>query len=143
MMDSLEHARDALAAIPGVASCKIGIEANISPASYPMIRLVPSRITPGKPYSGRTTEALIYFGAQTVNSQGLELVYSDLFALEESILNVLRALGSRYIETITDEDRLDAYKLMVIRCEIHARPSHETAGGLASQNAALAGTASS
>jgi hypothetical protein len=27
-------------------------------------------------------------------------------------------LWARYIETITDEDRLDTYKLMAVRCEV-------------------------
>ena len=50
------YARDALADIPGVVSCKIGIEKNLSPADYPMIRLVPSRLSPGRPYSARTIQ---------------------------------------------------------------------------------------
>jgi hypothetical protein len=120
MMTTLETARDALAAITGVASCKIGLEANISPLDYPMIRLVPARIVPGRPYHGREAETLIYFGAQTTNSEGLEQVYEDLFALEAEILNVLRSLDARYRETVTDEDRLDAYKLMVIRADLLA-----------------------
>lgn len=122
-MTTLEALRDELATVTGVASCKIGLEANISPAHYPLIRLVPSRLTPGRPYSGRTIETLIYFGAKTANSEGLETVYEDLFTLEKGIRDKLRAEGVRYIETQTDEDRLDAYKLMVIRCELEEIPS--------------------
>ena len=128
MMAALEAARDALAlcptlvaaaaATPPRGSCHIGLEANISPASYPLVRLVPSRITPGKPYSGRTAETMIYFGMPTTLSQGLENVYSDLLELEGEILAVLKTLQGRYVETITDEDRLHAYKLMVIRCDL-------------------------
>ena len=59
-----------MALIAGVASCKIGLESNISPADYPLIRVVPSRLTPGKPYGNRTIETLIYFGAQTAKSEG-------------------------------------------------------------------------
>lgn len=118
MMAALEAARDALEAIAGVASCKIGLEANISPADYPLIRLVPSKITPGTPYGNRTAEVLIYFGAPTTNSEGLEEVYRDLFALEAEILEVLRTLGGRYRETITDEDRMDTYKLMALRVDL-------------------------
>lgn len=118
-MTTLEAARDALALIAGVASCKIGLEANISPADYPLIRLVPSRLTPGRAYAGRTVETLIYFGAQTVKSEGLETVYDDLFALESAIIAKVQGLGGRYRETITDEDRLEGgYKLMTIRCEL-------------------------
>lgn len=117
-MNTMEAARDALATITGVASCKVGLEANISPADYPLIRLVPSRLTPGRAYAGRTVETLIYFGAQTTKSEGLETVYDDLFALESAIIAKVQGLGGRYRETITDEDRLDAYKLMTIRCDL-------------------------
>lgn len=117
-MTTLEAVRDALADIAGVASCKIGLEPNISPADYPLIRLVPSRLTPGKPYGNRTIETLIYFGTQTATSEGLETVYENLFTLESAIIAAVQDFGGRYRETITDEDRLDAYKLMTIRCEL-------------------------
>ena len=120
MMAALEAVRNALAAIPGVASCKVGLEANIGPADYPMIRVVPARIIAGRPYNARECETLIYFGAPIANSEGMELVYTQLFQLEAGILSVLRAQGARYRETITDEDRLDAYKLMAIRVDITA-----------------------
>jgi hypothetical protein len=118
MMTVLEAARDDLATIPGVKSCAIGVEPNISPADYPMIRIVPSRITPGAPYGKRTAETLIYFGINKTTSEGLESVYEALFELEALILSKMQALGHRYIETITDEDRLDAFKLMTIRIEL-------------------------
>lgn len=119
VMTTLEAARDAMALIAGVASCKIGLESNISPADYPLIRVVPSRLTPGKPYGNRTIETLIYFGAQTAKSEGLETVYGDLFDLESAIIAAVQGLGGRYRETITDEDRLEGgYKLMTIRCEL-------------------------
>ena len=125
MYANLVIARDRLATIAGVASCKIGLEANISPADYPMIRVVPVRVTPGKGYGTRTAECLLYFGAQISNSEGLESVYAALFTLEAAIIDVLGTLRGRYVETVTDEDRLDTYKLMAIRCEI-ADLSHLT-----------------
>jgi hypothetical protein len=123
MITSLEHARDVLADIPGVVSCKIGIEKNLSPADYPMIRLVPSRLSPGRPYSARTIQTFIYFGAAVTESEGLESVYAALSAMELSIIEVLRTLQGRYIATVTDEDRLDTYKLMAIECEL-AEPDY-------------------
>jgi hypothetical protein len=118
MMATLEAVRDALALIPGVASCKVGLEANIGPGDYPLVRLVPARIIAGRPYHARECETLIYFGAPIANSEGMESVYTSLFELETEILAVLKAQGARYRETITDEDRLDAYKLMAIRADI-------------------------
>ena len=118
MMATLEAVRDALALIPGVASCKVGLEANIGPGDYPLVRLVPARIIAGRPYHARECETLIYFGAPIANSEGMESVYTSLFELEAEILTVLKAQGARYRETVTDEDRLDAYKLMAIRADI-------------------------
>ena len=118
MMATLEAVRDALALIPGVASCKVGLEANIGPGDYPLVRLVPARIIAGRPYHARECETLIYFGAPIANSEGMESVYTSLCELETEILAVLKAQGARYRETITDEDRLDAYKLMAIRADI-------------------------
>jgi hypothetical protein len=146
MMHALETAKAALSAIPGLAvvggeiSCKIGLEQNISPASYPMIRIVPTRVTPGKPYGNRTAETLIYFGTPVANASGLEAVYSELFDLEAAIIDVLRDLRGRYVETIMDEDRLDAFKLSVVRCELQAGPTHDAGGAMASQGSSVAGT---
>lgn len=117
-MTELETLRDSLAAIVGVKSCKIGIEPNISPEDYPLVRLVPIRMTPGRPYANRRVEVLIYFGMDTATSEGLEQVYTDLFLLESAILEVVRAAGGRYIETLTDRDELQTYKLMSARVEI-------------------------
>lgn len=118
MYSDLEALRDSLSAISGVVSCKIGVEANISPADYPLIRLVPIRLTPGKPYNNRTTEVTIYFGANINESEGLESVYESLFTLEGEIIKTVKAQGGVYLDTFTDEDRLDTYKLMYVRCEI-------------------------
>lgn len=126
MLTLIEALRDSLATIPGVASCKIGLEANISPADYPLIRLVPSRVEPGQQAIHwqtvtRKAEVLIYFGMDTTEADGgLEAVYTDLFALEASILAKLApppspCVRATYLETITDEDRLDTYKLMAVR----------------------------
>jgi hypothetical protein len=118
MMRNLEIVRDALAGIAGVASCKIGLEANISPADYPLIRIVPARIIPGKPYRNRTAECFVFLGAPVTNSEGLESVYAALFELEHSVLLQLQSLGCRYIETDTDEDRIDTYKVFRLRVEV-------------------------
>jgi len=42
IMALLETIRNKLATVPGVKTCKIGLEANILPEDYPMVRLVPS-----------------------------------------------------------------------------------------------------
>lgn len=124
MYAALETLRNSLSYIDGVKTCKIGVEAGISPADYPMIRLVPVRITPGKPYGRRTAEVSAYFGVNITESEGLEYVYQRLLVLEAEIIKTIKSGDGRYIETVTDEDRLDTYKLMFIRFEIEAdRPT--------------------
>ena len=41
-----------------------------------------------------------------------------LSTLEDEIIQVIKAQGHKYIDTVTDEDRLDTFKLMVVRCEV-------------------------
>lgn len=119
MMTILEAARDSFAAITGVQSCKIGREPGIAPQDFPLIRVVPERITPGKPYGRRTAEVLVFFGVPLTAADGLEDVYTDLFTLEASIIAKVRDLEGRYIETITDRDEIELpYKLMAVRCEL-------------------------
>jgi hypothetical protein len=119
MMTTLEALRDDLAAISGVLSCKIGREPGVSPADFPLIRLVPERVTPGKPYGRRTVETLIFFGVKLDAADGLESVYEALFTLEASIIAAVRDIGGVYVETITDRDEIELpYKLMAIRCNL-------------------------
>lgn len=118
MMTALEAARDELATISGVLTCKVGMNPDLSPDDFPLIRLVPERITPGKPYGKREAETLIYFGVP-LTSDTLEAGYEALFALEAEIIGKLPAVSGRYVETITDRDELGMpYKMMAIRCVI-------------------------
>jgi hypothetical protein len=122
MMAVLESLRDHLADLPGVATSKIGLEANIGPSDYPLVRIVPIRITPGRPYDNRQVECFIYFGNAIADSEGLESVYDQLFTLEASIRQAVHAIGGRYLETVTDEDRDMTYKVMGVRCELFTNP---------------------
>lgn len=122
-MPALEALRDALAAVPGVATCRIGLEANMTPADYPMIRVVPSKIGPAGVYGRRRAECLVYFGTPLHEfSDGLEALYSELFDLERQVVEIVETSAAgyvgQYVETITDEDRLEAYKLFAVRCEV-------------------------
>lgn len=122
MFAALTTLRDALALLPGVTTCRIGLEANMTPADYPMIRIVPSVARYGQTMAGRQCEVLIYFGqAAHEFDAGLEAQYEQLFAMEAAIMAAAGALNSliwRYEETIFDEDRVDAYKLMAIRATV-------------------------
>lgn len=120
----LASIRDALKAVPGVKTCKIGMEPDITPADYPLVRIVPSKITDGVPRIGpRECEALIYFGRPIHDfTDGLEAVYEDLFAFEQKLLTAARAATAVaslvHLETILDEDKVEAYKLFALRVRI-------------------------
>ena len=123
MIPELEALRDALEQIEKVATCKIGIEPNIAPDDYPLVRIVPQRFTPDAPYNRRLCETGIFFGAAITHAEGTELVYSTLFDMEAEIIKVIKSQGHKYFETITDEDALDTYKMMYIRADVYcARP---------------------
>lgn len=117
MWTEITSLKTALAGISDIETCKIGVEEGLSPADYPMIRIVPNRFRPEK-YGSRVIETDIYFGANKVAAEGLETVYSALASIEEDIIAAIKEFGGKYIETFTDEDRLDTFKIMLIRCEI-------------------------
>lgn len=122
---ALESVRDALAAVSGVQTCKIGMEAGITPADYPLVRVVPSTITDGVPRGVvDQTECMIYFGLpiHEFAAGGLESLYEQLLSKRAELLAAARAATAVasvvHIETILDEDRIDAYKLMAMRVKI-------------------------
>lgn len=123
MFAVLEAARDALAAVDGVRTARIGMESTLSPADYPIVRLVPSKLSESLPRLGvRKVECLVYFGIAVHEFDGgLEALYRDLMAREAALLAALQAVPTisvRHLETILDEDRVDAYKLMALRVEL-------------------------
>lgn len=121
---ALELVRDTLAAVEGVRTCRIGMERNMTPDAYPMVRIVPSRLTDGAFVGERSVDALIYFG-QPIHefTGGAEEQWRELLAMEAELLQALGAaegFAFHHAETVLDEDRIDAYKLLAIRCTIEA-----------------------
>lgn len=121
--DTLAALRDKLATVPGVATCKIGLEANMTPADYPMVRIVPGRLANGQTLGRRQHDVLIYFGRPIHEfTSGLEGLYAEMLDLEEALIAAMRSLQpgvtAHYRDTIADEDRIDAYKLMAIRATV-------------------------
>ena len=114
--------RDALGAVAGVQTCKIGLEANMTPADYPMVRIVPSRVADDSVIGRRDVECLIYFG-QPIHefSEGVEALYESLLTMEVALITAAVQTGGimvQYMETVLDEDRIDAYKLMALRVRV-------------------------
>jgi hypothetical protein len=121
-----------LANMSNVASCQIDLEANITPADYPLVRIILMRLaSPNEGSMRRQVEMLIYFGAALLEaSDGLETVYETLLTTEGEILEQMQFvligaalqqghfLQSRFIETLTDEDRLPHHKLFASRFQV-------------------------
>lgn len=73
----------------------------------------------------RDADVLICFGAAlhefAGSEDGLEGLYAELFALDAELIAALPRTNpytARCVETITDEDRTDGYKLMVLRVAV-------------------------
>ena len=125
----LTQIKETLAVLPGIASCQIGLEANITPSDYPLIRIVPTRMTPQDEVGhSATLDVTVYFGdALLESSDGLETVYAGLFTLEAAIREAIlftakrtawlagNTMTARYVDTLFDEDRLPHYKIMASR----------------------------
>jgi len=155
VMTTLENARLALAAgVSGLAvidtpdgpdvSCKLELEDNISPDSYPLIRVVLTRLTPRKQYAHRGIEAMIVFGAKIANSEGMAAVLDGVLTMEDAIDAVRKAQGWVYVDTIANPAPFEApkaYKLMGMRVEMRSAPLHASGGGLAAQASTVAGEA--
>jgi len=121
-----------LAALPEIQSCRIGLEANITPDDYPLIRLVPTRLTPKDDVGDRPVlELTVYFGVALLEAaDGLETVYAGLLAREAAIREAVlfgaakaawqvgERIAARFVDTLFDEDRLPHYKLMASRFEV-------------------------
>jgi hypothetical protein len=126
----LNNLKAALAALPGLATCKIGLEADMAPSDYPMVRIVPTRLLPARTLGRRRIDALVYFGAPVHEfeerpagePQRLEAVYADLLEMEELIISLAGSspfFTAVHVETIMDEDQVaDAFKLMALRFDI-------------------------
>jgi hypothetical protein len=122
-MFALMALRNALAVVAGVATCKIGLEVNMTPEDYPMVRIVPSLARHSPVIGLRETEVLIYFGKPIHEFEaGLEAVYRELFDMEAALIDAAESSGvyCEYRETVADEDRLieSGYKLFALRLAV-------------------------
>lgn len=117
----LEELKTKLAAIVGVTSCKIGVETDLSPADYPIVRLVPTQFSKTEPRKQKMALTIYYGAAVTEADGGLEAVYQSLLAMESAIKAAVH-FGNGYqvnfIDTITDEDRLEHFKIFASRFEV-------------------------
>lgn len=125
MYPLLQSLRERMAAIEGIKTCKIGLEQGVAHDDYPIIRIVPQDFysSGSNNWDRRKANILIYFGAAVDESaDGLESVYETLLELETKIVEACAVKGdgwrAKYTGTITDEDRLEIYKIMAVRIEV-------------------------
>ena len=52
--------RDRLASVAGIVTCRVGIEANMTPADYPMVRIVPGKVSYAAVLGRRKVDCLVY-----------------------------------------------------------------------------------
>ena len=123
VMPILRELAQVLGEVEGVKTSRVGLEATITPEDYPIVRIVPSAIRPGSMLAGtRQTECLVYFGAPVHEfTEGMDGLYASLLGMESALIDALPRAGdwvARWVETITDEDRGEAFKMMALRVEI-------------------------
>lgn len=122
-----------LIGIKGIKSLKIGLEPNISPSDYPIIRIVPNEIRLSDDFDLWASDISfsVYFGAQLHEKIGLEKIYEQLYSLEYEIkerlhnaqfeLNADKTRGGgicRFIATKDDGDTLKNFKILVSEFEL-------------------------
>lgn len=128
---ALTAIKNKLATLSGVVSCKIGLEQAVSPADYPLIRILcPSRKRADD--KRRSLDVLIYFGLAVDESDSdAETVALALMAMEESIEDLMYAIGGGFIvmfeetseaEAVINGEVMNAFKMLVSRYTVKYMP---------------------
>ena len=114
----LTHLKQILTPINDIKTVKIGIEKDLNPTNYPMIRIVPTKSTKGDALGSEITQIDILVGGNLDAFDGLEANYTQLNEWEESIKTILATNDdvATFIwqDTIHDEDKLLAVKLLIM-----------------------------
>lgn len=108
-----------LEAVSGVTTSKVGLEPTINPNDYPIVRVVPTKLEYSAALGRRKIEVTIYYGAKLQPFDGMAAVYEALCTMEQEIIDILQngqgGYTANFLGTITDEDRLETYKLFASR----------------------------
>ncbi len=121
-IEMLQAVKTLLTDINGITSVEIGIEPNLSPSQYPMIRIVPIRSeTSDRFYGAEKTLIDIYIGTHQNKADGLEANYAQLNAWEQEIKHrIATNTNPPFIQWKTtqhDEDRLPGVKVLIMSIE--------------------------
>lgn len=121
LFEALTGLRDCLAGAGGAKTCRIGLEASISPDDYPIIRIIPSETEERVNNGGELATLTIYYGHPVDESStdedgeniGLEGVYKVQSDMRDEILARLddSGLPVAYTGTVFDQDSIAGYKM--------------------------------
>jgi hypothetical protein len=115
--------KDKLQGINGVVTVKIGIEPNMTGRDYPAVRIVAGTNRRGE-YLYENIIFTVYFGENLHDKIGMEEIYNRLYAYESEIRDRLDTfqptMGGlcKWIDTVSDEDRLEGFKILASRFEV-------------------------
>ena len=105
--------------IAGVTTCRIGLEPDIAPEDYPIIRIVPVRIEKGGHNSRRSAAITVYVAVDVdAFESGMGAVYDALLDLEAQILERMRGGGgwrAAHVDTLFDDQVREHYQVMACR----------------------------
>lgn len=123
MINLAKIAKEALSGINGIQTIAIGIEPNITPRDYPMIRILPIDARPDQSIGDYERVQLdIYIGlADKFDKDGYEQIYETLESFERQVkdrLNTDNNAAFFWKFTKQDEDRLQNVKVIVCRFEV-------------------------
>lgn len=124
MFEYLEDMRSKLELIDGVKTCRIGIEAALSPVDYPIVRIVPTRLIDVS-VTEQKLEVVVYYGRPIHEStEGVSGVLMQLFEMEDQIKAALKTgagYKAKHIDTVTDDQDVEEhFKLFASRFEVMA-----------------------
>ena len=117
----LADLKQKLSAVQGLKTCAVGIEANLSPADYPLVRIVPNQFRKAESSHYRICDLYVYFGLPlTEGVTSIESIYSQLLEMEQQVIEATRIgdnYRSTYQKTIVSGSEVEHYRLMVVVLE--------------------------
>ena len=109
--DYLQKCKSALIATNVFTSVAVGLERGIGAKDAPFARIVPISHKPSG--VGTALRFQVVFGFDTKNKD-YEILHSQYFDTEESIVKAIQRTGAKWENTVTDEDAVLNLKTAVI-----------------------------
>ena len=123
MYEILTLIQTKLSAIATLKTCKLGLETSIAPSEYPIARIVASSSQNDEFRRGKHI-VKIYYGFNLSEFDGLDAIYQKLYALETEIRDAidleLEPYLCKWVNTISDEDRIPEYKILCSSFEVES-----------------------